>query len=82
MLCLKIAGYVTNSVDLHETPRLIWVYTVCSGPVRLHTYSKVQHTVRVMLRQTCKIMTKSSVNTYRLSIAKEGLIIDYLFSSD
>ena len=34
MLCLKIAGWVANSVDPDETPHLrclIWVYTVCSG---------------------------------------------------
>ena len=51
-------------------------------PVRSNTYSKVQHIVRVMLRQTGIIMTKSSVITNRLSITMAGLIIDYLFSSD
>ena len=40
MLCLKIAGWVANSVDPDETLHLlIWVYTVCS---RLpNAYSKV-----------------------------------------
>ena len=51
-------------------------------PVRSNTYSKVQHIVRVMLRQTGIIMTKSSVITNGLSITMAGLIIDYLFSSD
>ena len=34
MLCLKVAGWVANSVDPDETPqtrRLILVYTVRSG---------------------------------------------------
>ena len=38
--------------------------------------------VRVMLRQTGKIMNKSSAITNRLSIAMAGQIIDHLFSSD
>ena len=38
--------------------------------------------VRVMLRQTGKIMTKYSVITIRLSITMAGLIINYFFSSD
>ena len=32
MLCLKIAGWVANSVDPDEMPQfagLIWIYTVC-----------------------------------------------------
>ena len=51
-------------------------------PVRSNTYSKVQHMVRVMLRQTGKIMVKSSLITNLLSIAMAGLIIDSFFSSD
>ena len=51
-------------------------------PVGPNTYSKVQHMVRVMLKQTGKIMTKSSLITNRLSIAMAGRIIDYFFSSD
>ena len=35
-----------------------------------------------MLRQTGKIMTKSSVITNRLSVTMAGLITNYLFSSD
>ena len=38
--------------------------------------------VSVMLRQTGKIMTKSSVIVNQLSRTMAGLIIDYLFSSD
>ena len=51
-------------------------------PIRSNRYSKVQHIVRVMLRQTGKIMTKSSVITNQLLIAMAGLITDYLFSTD
>ena len=36
-LCLKVRRWVANSVDPEETPRLICVYTVCSGlSVRIH----------------------------------------------
>ena len=38
--------------------------------------------VRVILRQTAKLMTKSSVITNRLSIAMAGPIIDYFLNSD
>ena len=56
------------------------VYTVCSGlSDQIHT---VKYMVRVMLRQTGKIMAKSSVITNRLSIAMSGPIIEYLLSSD
>ena len=51
-------------------------------PFRPNICSKAQHMVRVMLRQTGKIMIKSSSITNQLSIAMAGLIIDYLFSSD
>ena len=51
-------------------------------PVRSNTYSEVQHMVRIMLGQTSKIMTKSSVITNQLSIVMAGPIIDYLFSSE
>ena len=72
---------MTNSVDPDEMPqmrRLIWMYTVFSGVIS-NAYSKVQHRVRVMLRQTSKIMTKSSMMTNQLLITMAGLIIDYLF---
>ena len=51
-------------------------------PVLPNTYSKVQYMVRVMFRQTGKIMTKPLVITNLLSITIAGLIIDYLFSSN
>ena len=51
-------------------------------PVRSNAYRKVQYMVKVVHRQTGKIVTKSSVITNRLLIAMAGLIIDYLFSSD
>ena len=51
-------------------------------PIRSNTYSKVQHIVRVKLRQTGKIMTRSSVITNQLLIAMAGLITDYLFNAD
>ena len=69
------------SVDLDETPGFAashqGLYPVLR-PVRSNTYRKVQHMVRVMLRQTGKIMTKSSEITNQLSIILAGLIIDYL----
>ena len=68
-----------------ETPRSVASHLglhCLLSPVRSNTYSKVQYMVRVMVRQTGKIMTKSSVFTNRLSIAVIGPIIDYLFSSD
>ena len=65
---------MANSVDPDETP--LGVHCLLRS-VRSNTYSKVQHMIRVMLRQTGKIMTKSSVITNRLSIAMAELIINY-----
>ena len=60
---------------------VIWVCIVCSClSDQIHTVK--YNMVRVMLRQTGIIMTKSSVITNRLSITMAVLIIDYLFSSD
>ena len=57
-------------INTHLWP--MWVlYLLLAG-----TFSKLQHMVRVMLRQTGKIMTKSSLIINRLSIAVAGLIID------
>ena len=72
---------MANSIDTDETPHF-WHHNLglhcLLRPVRSHTFSKVQHMVRVKLRQRGKIMTKSSVITNRLHvlIAMAGLIID------
>ena len=80
----KITECVANSVDPDETPHFAashWVYTICLGlSGQVHTVK--YNMVRVLLRQTDKIMTISSVITNRLSITMVGLIIGYLFSSD
>ena len=65
---------MANSVDPDEMPHFAASHLgphYLLRPVRSNTYSKVQHMVRVMLRQTGKIMTKSSVITNQLSIAMQ-----------
>ena len=67
-------------VDPDETlrlPRLIWVYTVCSGlSDQIHT---IKYNIWNGHAQTGKIITKSSAITDRLSITMAGLMLDYLF---
>ena len=66
MLYLKIAEWVAYSVDPDGTPRFVASHVrlhCCFGPVWLNTPSKVYHMIRDMLRQTGKLMTKSSVIT-------------------
>ena len=77
MLCLKLAERVANSVGPDETSHF-----AASHPSLHCLLRHVWHMVRVILRQTGKIMTLSSVITDRLLITMVGLIIDYLFSSD
>ena len=59
MLCLKIAGWVVNSTDPDE---------MLFAQANLTKYLQQSITLRVMLNQTGKIMTKSSLISNRLSI--------------
>ena len=58
MLCLKLAELVANCVDSDEMPRF------ATSHLNPHCLLRpVWHMGRVMLRQTGKIMTQSSVIT-------------------
>ena len=65
----KIAGWVANSVDPDETPRFaashLGLHCLLRPSEQIHTIK--YNMVRVMRRETRKIMTKSSVITNQFS---------------